>query len=217
VPAAPELNARKRFITEEEKAKIRAVAAVDHGGQGARIKGLHVKVFVELLFSYGWRRGELINLKVGNIDLVRGVLRIETSKSGEGREVGLTPDLKVLLFALVVGHSPEERLFPIKNPCYLWSRLCKKAGVPCGRLNGVIMHDARRTTARAKRSAGVSETVAAATLGWKPGSRMFARYGIVDTADTLEAQLAQERWERAQLGHSEQLDTLQLVEVKGLD
>jgi len=42
------------------------------------------------------------------------------------------------------------------------------------------------------------QTIAATTLGWKPGSRMFARYGIVDASDTLQAQLMQEQWERAQ-------------------
>jgi hypothetical protein len=133
-----------------------------------------------------------MNLRVSNADLVRGVLRIETSKNGEGREVALTPDLKVLLAALIVGHAPDDRLFPIKNPRYLWERLCRRAGIACGRVGGVIMHDARRTTARAKRAAGVPQAVMCTTMGWNPNSAMPRRYGIVDTADILDAQLRQE-------------------------
>jgi integrase len=203
-------NARKVFITEAEKQKLRDAAARDRAKSTARMKGLHLKVFVELLFAYGWRKGELIGLRVKNVDLMRGVLRIETSKSGEGREVALTQSLKTLLQAVVFGRKPNEPLFPVKDMRWAWRRLCKEAGVPCGKLEGVVMHDARRTTARAKRSAGVPESVINASMGWKPGSKMLARYGIVSTADTLEAQQAQERWEldnaRSQDGHT--LDTL---------
>src|SRR5262249_29299358 len=85
-----------------------------------------------------------------------------------------------------------------------WKRLCKEAGVKAGKLDGYVIHDTRRTTARTKRAAGVAETVAAATLGWKPGSKMFARYGIVDTADTLIAQQAQEKWEADQRAKADQ-------------
>ena len=67
----------------------------------------------------------------------------------------------------------------------------------------LTIHDTRRTTARTKRAAGVPETVAAATLGWKPGCKMFARYGIVDTTDTLIAQEAQEKWEADQRSKAE--------------
>ena len=50
-------NARKVFISEADKAKLREVARNDTGkAQGARMRGIHSRVFVELLFSYGWRK-----------------------------------------------------------------------------------------------------------------------------------------------------------------
>src|ERR1019366_2774040 len=70
--------------------------------------------------------------------------------------------------------------------------------VKAGRKDGYIIHDTRRTAARTQRSAGVPETVACEILGWKPGSKMFARYGIVDRADMAEALKRQTKWEKEQ-------------------
>lgn len=194
---AKEDNARKTFISEEDKQKLRDAASRDTARKTAKMKGLHLKCFVELLFAYGWRKGELTGLEVKNVELDRKVLRIETSKSGEGREVPLTASLTTLLTPLVIGRKPDEQLFPAKDLRWAWKRLCKEGGVQAGR-SGYIMHDARRTTARAKRSAGVAESVTSKTMGWRPGSKMFERYGIVDTADMLTAQERQEQWEAQQ-------------------
>ena len=70
---------------------------------------------------------------------------------------------------------------------HAWKRLCKNASVKCGKAVGYVIHDTRRTAARTKRAAGVSESVTCKIMGWKPGSKMFARYGIVDRADMAEA------------------------------
>jgi hypothetical protein len=58
------------------------------------------------------------------------VLRIETSKNYEPREIALRSALKVVLEALAVGHKPEERLFPINDTSNLWKRLCNVPGFP---------------------------------------------------------------------------------------
>ena len=111
--------------------------------------------------------------------------------------MALTPNLRVLLEPLVVGRSAGESLFPVTDMRWAWKRLCKIAGVKAGKA-GYVIHDSRRTVARTKRSAGVPETVTCTTMGWKPSSKMPARYGIVDPADTLLAQQMQETWEAEQ-------------------
>jgi hypothetical protein len=108
----------------------------------------------------------------------------------------LTKNLRVLLEAVIAGKSPQEPLFPVKEMRHAWKRLCKRAGLKCGRTEGYVIHDARRTAARTKRAAGVSETVTSKIMGWKPGSKMFARYGIVDRNDMLEALQRAEKHER---------------------
>ena len=117
------------FITEEDKQKLRDAASRDVGKKTAVMKGIYLKGFVELLFSFGWRKGELTGLTVGNVNLAEGFIRLEDSKNGEPREVPLTPNLKVLLEAVIAGRSFEESLFPVRDMRHAWKRLCKTAGV----------------------------------------------------------------------------------------
>ena len=162
------------------------------------MKGLDLRCFVELLFSFGWRKGELTNLSVGSIDLAQDFIRLDTSKNGDPCECPLTPNLKVLLQAVVTGRKSDEPLFPVKDMRRAWKQLCTRAGVKSCKDGGYVIHDARRTAARTKRSAGVSETVTASIMGWKPASKMFARYAIVDRADIAEAMKRSEQWEQEQ-------------------
>jgi integrase len=192
---AVEDNTRMTFITEEDKQKLRDAASRDVGKKTALMKGVYLKCFVELLFGFGWRKGELTGLTVGDVNLAENFIRLEGSKNGEPREVPLTPNFKVLLVAVIAGRSPKESLFPVTDMRHAWKRLCKTAGVKCGKAEGYVIHDSRRTAARTKRAAGVSETVTCKIMGWKPGSKMFARYGIVDRADMAEALRRSEQWE----------------------
>jgi hypothetical protein len=96
---------------------------------------------------------------------------------------------------LVIGKKPDESLFPATDMRWAWRRLCKAAGIKPGKAEGHVMHDARRTAARTQRSAGVAESVSSAILGWKPGSKMYSRYGIVDRGDMAEALQRSAEWE----------------------
>jgi integrase len=195
--ASEDDNKRMTFIPEEDKQKLRDAASLDTAKNGSKMKGLYLKCFVELLFSFGWRKGELTSLTVADVNIAEGFIRLEDSKNGEPREVPLTPNLKVLLEAVITGRKSDESLFPVKDMRHAWKRLCKNAGVKCGK-DGYVIHDTRRTAARTKRAAGVSETVTSEIMGWKPGSKMFARYGIVDRADMVEALKRSEQFEQAQ-------------------
>jgi len=214
VPAfemAREDNTRMTFITEEDKQKLRDAAACDTSTK-AKMKGVFLKCFIELLFGFGWRKGELTNLQVGNVNLAEGFIRIDDSKSGEPREVPFTPSLRVLLEAVCTGRAFDEPLFPAKDMRHAWRRLCKAAGVKTGKAGGYVIHDARRTSARTKRAAGEDETVICAIMGWKPGSKMFPRYGIVNRADMQEALRRSEQWEQDQANqkhfeHSSSIDS----------
>jgi hypothetical protein len=103
-----------------------------------------------------------------------------------------------LLSAIVVGRKADEKLFPATDVRWAWKRLCKAAGIKSGKAEGYVIHDTRRTAARTKRSAGVDETVISRIAGWKPGSKMFARYGIVNRSDMEDAMKRSEEWEKQQ-------------------
>jgi integrase len=206
-------NVRMVFITEADKQKLRDAAASDTSKR-AKMKGLDLRCFVELLFSFGWRKGELTNLTVGSVNLTEDFIRLDTSKNGEPRECPLTPNLKVLLQAVVTGRKSDEDLFPVKDMRHAWKRLCERAGVKYGKAEGYVIHDARRTAARAKRSAGVAETVTAKIMGWSKDSKMFARYGIVDRADMVEAMKRTEQWETSQRENEHSSDTVAHEQVQ---
>lgn len=58
------------------------------------------RVFVEMLFTLGWRKSEVINLRVSSVNLLENVIRIERTKNDEPREIGLSNDLRILLQSL---------------------------------------------------------------------------------------------------------------------
>lgn len=179
----PENNARKVFITEEQVDALRLAASRE---------GLWARVLIEMAYMYGWRRGELLSLRTQDVNLSEGWIRLETSKNGLPREAPLTEAIKTLITPLIVGRPPTDPVFPNADTRCLWRRLCKTAGLTAGKKDGgLVLHDFRRTSARAKRSAGVSESTIMDLSGWKTSS-MFKRYAIVDNADKLDALRRQE-------------------------
>jgi integrase len=173
-------NARKRFALPEELTRLRAAASQE---------GLWFRCIFDLAVGLGWRRGELLGLRVSDVDLTEGTLRLQTSKNGEPRECPLSPDLAVLLQALVVGRAPADKLFPAGFD-RAWNRVRDAAGCP-----HLIFHDLRRTSAKLKRAAGVDTSLTMAMMGWKSES-LFRRYAIADQTDlrgVLKKQTAYEQ------------------------
>jgi integrase len=183
-------------------------------------------VLIEVAYTYGWRRGEMLGLQVRQVDLLARTIRLDpgTTKNGEGREVVMTPEVEELLRAAVANKKPKDSVFtredgkPIKDFRGAWRNLCVRAGTgrwecrKCGvvlteakcecsgvrKYAGLIPHDFRRSAAKAARRAGVPESVIMAMGGWKTPS-MFRRYAIVSSADQLTAveMIARERAEKA--------------------
>ncbi len=72
---------------------------------------------------------------------------------------------------------------PLRSLRRCWATACREAGAA-----GRLVHDLRRTFARNRRRAGVSEGDVMRLAGWRTRS-MFDRYNIIDEAD-LEAAVA---------------------------
>jgi integrase len=70
---------------------------------------------------------------------------------------------------------------PIKDFRAAWEAACTRSG-----LEGMLVHDLRRTAAREYRRLGVSEGEIMKLCGWKTRS-MFDRYNIIDAADLSAA------------------------------
>jgi integrase len=190
VPVFPTItvkNARDVFLTDAEVEAVRAELP-------SELRNLWT-----VAAWTGWRRNELFNLKWSEVDLVAGVARLNvgTTKNGEGREVPFS-DVPALATAFseqraytseverrtgsIVQHVFHRNGRPIKRMDEARKSACRRAGVigPDGRPK--ILHDLRRTAARALTRAGAPRNVTMAILGHKTES-MWRRYSIVETDD----------------------------------
>ena len=78
----------------------------------AGAKNLYHRTMLMTLYGTGLRRSELLQLKVGDIDSQRMVIRIERGKGGHGREVPLSPTLLTALREYYRWMRPQTYLFP---------------------------------------------------------------------------------------------------------
>lgn len=165
-----------------------------------------LRAFIALAFSFGFRRGELLNLKVRNVDFFGGWLELEQgeTKNGESRKVKLTGETFTLSKACATGKDPDD--FPLTredgtNVADMrddWQSLAVACGlgkfVPAKRANGkpyekyagMTPHDFRRSAIRQMTRRGVSETIAMKISGHKTAS-VFRRYDITAELDLEEA------------------------------
>ncbi len=151
--------------------------------------GLWLRALLTTAYSFAFRKGELLSMRVRQIDLATGTIRLEagTTKNGEGRVVKMTREVQTLLTACVIGKQPDDHVFtrengkPVEGFRKIWKTVCTRAGVPT-----LKIHDLRRSGARNMRRLGVSEGVIMRIGGWKTRS-VFDRYNIVDEADLADA------------------------------
>jgi integrase len=148
--------------------------------------------FTRFAYLTGWRKGEIISLKWGDVDRDAGAIRLrpEAAKTGRGRTVMLEGDLAELIdrrwgsrlyekdgnvrVTALVFHRDGRPVGDFKKA---WATACQAAGVP-----DKLFHDLRRTAARNMVRAGVPERVAMAVTGHVTRS-MFDRYNIVSEDD----------------------------------
>ncbi|MGZ9204728.1 MAG: tyrosine-type recombinase/integrase, partial [Nitrospira sp.] len=176
-----ENNVRQGFFTEDEYKVLRA-ALPDH-----------VKVPLIIAYWTGMRAGEIVMLQWEQIDLERGLIRLEpgTTKNRKGRLIPLVKDVIEALWQWKqhmlhrypacpwVCHFRGVRLGRV--PKTVWQNACVRVG-----LKGKLFHDLRRTAVRNMVRAGVSERTAMAVSGHKTRS-VFDRYDIVSENDVLMA------------------------------
>jgi integrase len=176
-PHLTEHNVRSGFVSADQFGRL-----IQHAHH------LWLRLFLECAFSYGWRRSELLSLKVEQVDLLTKTIRLDPiqTKNARPREVAMTAVVYELAKQAVVGKAPEDCLLtrgkkPIKDFRDAWTKLCTKASV-----KGLLVHDLRRSAARQMRQAGVAETTIMDMAGWETRA-MFKRYAIVDGADIRAA------------------------------
>lgn len=74
-------------------------------------RNLKHRAMLSLIYSCGLRRGELLNLKLTDIDSKRGLVIIRMAKGRKDRVVPLSPKILVLLREYFIAYKPNQWLF----------------------------------------------------------------------------------------------------------
>jgi integrase len=152
-------------------------------------EGLWLRGMLALSGAFAWRKGEVLNLRVGQLDFSCRSIRLNpgTTKNRDGRVVKMTIEVFEILSVCAAGKGPDEFVFTRENKRRVrdfrraWEKACTRAGCP-----DLLFHDLRRTGARNLRRLGVSEGVIMKIAGWRTRS-VFDRYNIVDESDLADA------------------------------
>lgn len=148
-----------RILTHTEVEQL--LSAVDQLAPTARSPMRHLimpEVF-RLLYGCGFRLSEVLQLRVADVDLERGVLTVRQGKFGKDRLVppALPLVLRLQSYAARLGTRPPDAYFfpsyhggpwSIRTVYHLFRELLLKCGIPhAGRSNGPRVHDVRHTFA----------------------------------------------------------------------
>ncbi len=172
-------NARERYLLAEEVEKlIKALQESENKDLLSIVQGLLLT---------GCRRGELLNARWEDVDLIRGIWKIPFTKQGRPHYLPLTQDLKDYFQGLPsLGQS--EYLFPspvtgrpYKSLYYSWDRARRLAGMPELRI-----HDLRHSFASFLVNSGRSLYEVQRLLG-HTSPRTTQRYAHLSMDSLLEA------------------------------
>lgn len=205
---------RKGFVEQADFERMASEAAKE---------GLWLRALIEVAYTYGWRRGELVELRVRQVNQHNRTIRLDpgTTKNYEGREVYMTDSVCELLYALSEGKQPDDHVFtrdngkPIRDFRGTWRNLCVRAGTArweCSACRASSSERAKRCTKCEgtlkyvgliphdfRRSAAKALRRAGVpesvimATGGWKTASMFRRYAIVSSADQQSAMQALEQ------------------------
>lgn len=151
-------NARERFLSAEEAARLREAVAASQNTQLQHIVGL--------LLLTGARVGELLAARWEHVDVERRALLIPTSKNGRPRHCPLSVAALAIIEALPRFNScpflipnPETQK-PFVSIKHGWQRAIKVAKLP-----GLRIHDLRHSAASFMVNSGVDLFAVGKVLG----------------------------------------------------
>jgi integrase len=127
---------------KENNTRTGFVEDADYERLAANASELWLRLYLELGFTYGWRKGELLNLRVRHVNLANRKIRLDpgTTKNDEGREVVMTAKVAELLRLAVAAKRGDDFVLtrdaqrgrpaaPVRDFRAAWRNLCIKAGL----------------------------------------------------------------------------------------
>ena len=166
---------RRRYLSEDEIMRLGVALKKAEEGQLERAISLYAVAMLRLVLLTGARHSEILTLRWDEVNLTRGCLELEDSKTGR-KEIYLSSAARAVLASLprqihnpyvIVGAKPNSHLVNIKDP---WATIRRDAG-----LEDVRIHDLRHNFASLGARAGMSLPLIGKLLGHK-SVQTTARY-----------------------------------------
>jgi integrase len=173
-----------------------------------------------LRHAFGFRKGELLGLRAGQVDLIDRLVHLEETKNDEARDVPMTSEVFQLLTECIRGKGKEDFVFSrpagshVVDPREEWYSLCVSSELGkfelARRQNGeeykpyvaLNLHDFRRSAIRNMVRRGVHDSVAMKISGHKTAS-VFKWYNITSKDDLADASRKIEAGSQLDLSESE--------------
>jgi integrase len=173
-----EHNVRDRVLSPEEFQRL--------------LEALPSSLHLVIIMAYytGMRRGEILNLRWGQIDLSKGLIRLKEvdTKTQRDHLVPLNVTLTVLLKDVMqspvrcaTGHVFHRNGQPMRSIRGAFEKACREAG-----LTDFHFHDLRHTAVTNMRRAGIDPLTAMKMTGHKTMA-VFQRYNSFDEDDLRQA------------------------------
>lgn len=181
VPPMREPKGRDRMLSREELEKLLRAC---RDSEDSRIEGI-----VRLALATGARQGELMGLRVADVDFERGAAILRNTKNGETRSVPFSSRAKEALIeqtrvahfsGYVFGVDKTRPGTPPSFPKRVWGEVVEAAGIEDFRF-----HDLRHTAASYLAMSGASLVELAAFLGHKT-LQMVKRYSHLTESHSAE-------------------------------
>jgi integrase len=170
----PENNKRTRTLSDAEVKAFVAACNADEDKQVGR--------FFLLLLLTGVRLGSALDAQIKDVQLDRRAWHLPMTKSGKSEFVQLsTPVLQLLVS--IIGGRKSGPLFPGKDPATAitrpakpFARICMRAKISTGGVDGIVIHDLRRTYGTLLFNSGVPIDVISKLLHHSSPSVTAAHY-----------------------------------------
>jgi len=127
-PMYAENDPRTGFLKDEEYTRLARECSKE---------GLWLRTLLTVAYNLAFRKGELLGLRVRQIDLASRTIRLAvgTTKNGDGRTVPMSNEVYELLKACVIGKQQDDSVFtrpdgtPVRDFRKQWSTICVAAKV----------------------------------------------------------------------------------------
>jgi len=175
-PKVKESEPRTGFLEQPEYDKLRLHA-----------HELWLRALLATYYTFGFRRSELLRLRVRQINLIDRTINLPAgaTKNGKARTVVMTAEVLALVTALIQGKQPDDFVFthddgtPVKDFRGAWAKMFADAWVEMRKL-----HDMRRSAVRNAIRRGVDRDTVKKMSGHLTDD-VFSRYNI-QAVDDLE-------------------------------